>query len=165
MKNSSTLQWPIYRGDFFPYNGVHIGSYWSGYYTSRPNFKKFIRDYTGVSQSLENLIGFETMVNRTLNGNSKDVIGFNRNKINSWVQKVGELTHHDTITGTSLRSVVISETNDIERNLTSAKTQISEIIKKKVYRDIGIDLKGISICHHDMNDEKVCPDPYFNLRA
>jgi hypothetical protein len=65
MERSETLQWPVYRGDFFPYNGVHIGSYWSGYYTSRPNFKKLIRSYTGLSQSLENLISFQTLANRT----------------------------------------------------------------------------------------------------
>lgn len=43
------FKWPSHSGDFFPYNGVYAGSYWSGYYTSRPNFKKLIRDYTGTA--------------------------------------------------------------------------------------------------------------------
>jgi alpha-mannosidase len=45
---SMNITWPQHKGDFFPYLGVHPGSYWSGYYTSRPNFKKMIRDYTGT---------------------------------------------------------------------------------------------------------------------
>lgn len=108
MQSSPKLQWPTYRGDFFPYNGIHAGSYWSGYYTSRPNFKKLIRDFTSISSSLNNLIGFQTLVNRTLTSpGSSTMAGFNRNKMNEYSQKIGELTHHDTITGTSVRAVVI----------------------------------------------------------
>ena len=109
MQASTKLQWPTYRGDFFPYNGIHPGSYWSGYYTSRPNFKKLIRDFTSISSSLNNLLGFQTLVNRTLTapGASATVTGFNRNKMNEFSQKIGELTHHDTITGTSVRAVII----------------------------------------------------------
>ena len=109
MQGNTKLQWPTYRGDFFPYNGIHPGSYWSGYYTSRPNFKKLIRDFTSISSSLNNLLGFQTLVNRTLTapGASTTTAGFNRNKMNEFTQKIGELTHHDTITGTSVRAVVI----------------------------------------------------------
>jgi hypothetical protein len=109
MQASTKLQWPTFRGDFFPYNGIHPGSYWSGYYTSRPNFKKLIRDFTSISSSLNNLLGFQTLVNRTLTapGASTTVTGFNRNKMNEFSQKIGELTHHDTITGTSVRAVII----------------------------------------------------------
>ena len=79
------------------------------YFTSRPNFKKLIRDFISISSSLNNLLGFHTLVNRTLTapGASATVTGFNRNKMNEFSQKIGELTHHDTITGTSVRAVII----------------------------------------------------------
>lgn len=49
---AANITWPLHTGDFFPYNGVYAGSYWSGYYTSRSGFKKLIRDYTGAAQSV-----------------------------------------------------------------------------------------------------------------
>lgn len=49
--------------------------------------------------------------------------------MNEYVQKIGELTHHDTITGTSLRAVVIQEADGIQRNLTSGREKIAEILK------------------------------------
>jgi hypothetical protein len=121
----NNLQWPQFTGDFFPYNGVYSGSYWSGYYSSRPGFKKLIRDYTGTSQALENLISMQVLKNRT-NARSvndfKRVKGFSRGIINSVLQKVGELTHHDTITGTSLKQVIVTESDMIYRNLTRVMT-------------------------------------------
>ena len=41
--------WPEYNYDFFPYNGYHPAHFWTGYFTTRPNFKKYIRDFTGLT--------------------------------------------------------------------------------------------------------------------
>ena len=64
-KKKKGFDWPTFTGDFFPYHGIYPGSYWSGYYTSRPNFKRLIRDYTGAVHALDNLISAETIRNRT----------------------------------------------------------------------------------------------------
>jgi hypothetical protein len=39
-------QWPVHTSDFLPYNGFHMAHFWTGFYTSRPGFKKLIRDFT-----------------------------------------------------------------------------------------------------------------------
>lgn len=40
------LEFPVYNDDFFPLLMQYPSHYWSGYFTSRPNFKKLIRDLT-----------------------------------------------------------------------------------------------------------------------
>lgn len=61
------FQWPTHKSDFFPYNGmtrdISQGHYWTGYFTSRPNFKKLIRDYTAMVQSADTLIAIQTLRN------------------------------------------------------------------------------------------------------
>lgn len=42
------FEWPTYSGDFYPLTGNFPGHTWSGYYTSRPNFKQLIRTFTSV---------------------------------------------------------------------------------------------------------------------
>jgi hypothetical protein len=44
------FEWPVYHGDFFPLTGNFPGHTWSGYFTSRPNFKSLIRSFTAISQ-------------------------------------------------------------------------------------------------------------------
>ena len=43
------IEWPTYTGDFFPLTGNFPGHTWSGYFSSRPNFKKLIREFSAVS--------------------------------------------------------------------------------------------------------------------
>ena len=42
------------------------------------------------------------------------VKGFDRNIINYLSQKVGEITHHDTLTGTSPRNIINLENQDLK---------------------------------------------------
>ena len=55
------FDWPVYTGDFFPYNGYHVAHYWTGYFTSRPNFKKLIRDFTGHTLASDTFFALEYM--------------------------------------------------------------------------------------------------------
>lgn len=53
------FEWPVYTNDFFPYNGYHVAHQWTGYFTSRPNFKKLVRDFTALTQISDTYYGFE----------------------------------------------------------------------------------------------------------
>jgi hypothetical protein len=41
------IKWPVRYDDFFPYG--EIPDFWSGLYTSRPDSKKYIHDYSSMT--------------------------------------------------------------------------------------------------------------------
>ncbi|EEC17266.1 lysosomal alpha-mannosidase, putative, partial [Ixodes scapularis] len=52
--HESSRRWPEYDDDFFPYaDSEH--AYWTGYYSSRPNFKFFARKANGFLQACKQL--------------------------------------------------------------------------------------------------------------
>ena len=66
------------------------------------------------------------------------VKGFDRNFYNKLTQKIGEITHHDTITGTSQRAVLRQEYNDIKVILNHAGQLNSDSLSKKLQELEGI---------------------------
>jgi hypothetical protein len=49
------VKWPVVYDDFLNYY-EDKWSFWSGYYTSRPSFKKFIKDASAVYHSSAKLL-------------------------------------------------------------------------------------------------------------
>ncbi|XP_075222185.1 lysosomal alpha-mannosidase-like [Lycorma delicatula] len=80
--------------DFFPY--VMSGySYWTGYYTSRPTLKYFLRQATNFLQICKQL---------TVISNTKE--SFNNYAMDELRSTIALMQHHDAITGTSKSHVV-----------------------------------------------------------
>lgn len=51
LKNERHVKWPLVKDrDFFPYAESHL-MYWTGYYSSRPGFKKQIKVYSSLYHS------------------------------------------------------------------------------------------------------------------
>lgn len=48
--NDSQTKWPVKTDDFFPY-ATDDHSYWTGYYSSRPALKRFVRETNGILQA------------------------------------------------------------------------------------------------------------------
>jgi hypothetical protein len=53
------IEFPTHVSDFMPMEQVYKDSFWTGYYTSRPNFKKYIRDLSSTIFSSSNLFALE----------------------------------------------------------------------------------------------------------
>lgn len=58
---SQSIKLTTFKDDFFPLLQQYTGSYWNGYYTSRPNFKTFIRNLGYMSMMSSRLYSFEQM--------------------------------------------------------------------------------------------------------
>jgi alpha-mannosidase len=128
------FDWPVYTGDFFPYNGFHVAHYWTGYFTSRPNFKKLIRDFTGYTLATDTFFALEFMQKFKRN-NLTDSKIFNRSHsvaIRDSNELVATDTHHDTITGTSPSFVIMNETEAINMKVAQASRLISNSLKQKI---------------------------------
>jgi alpha-mannosidase II len=98
-----------FSGDFFTY-ADEMDHYWSGYFTSRPFTKRLDRILEHYLRSAEILFSFTNLLQSNskneltvLNGLYKNLLLARRN--------LGLFQHHDGITGTSQRHVVIDYTN------------------------------------------------------
>ena len=71
--------------------------HWNGYYTSRPNFKKLIRDMASLGYSSSSLFA----MNWFNESKSNALIRAYYNTSYEILEAIGVAMHHDTITGTS----------------------------------------------------------------
>ncbi|KAK0403102.1 hypothetical protein QR680_016716 [Steinernema hermaphroditum] len=98
--------------DLFPYASSNH-SYWTGYFTSRPTFKRFIRESNAFMQLLKKL----------------DALAFVNGGATKWFSKLDRATaltqHHDAVTGTAKQNV----TNDYSLQLYKGWQQGTECLK------------------------------------
>ena len=89
--------------DFFPYNGNFNLHYWTGFYTSRPEFKRLIRSFTQHSQLAVTDYSLELLMK---GGKSGFQDYREAHLVQEMMQMGASLMHHDTITGTSPARVI-----------------------------------------------------------
>jgi hypothetical protein len=79
---------------------IYKDSFWTGYYTSRANSKKMMREFSGLGYMTSTLYSLDRLRFSQFRSENTD-LKLERN--NSWdlFGQMGLLQHHDTITGTS----------------------------------------------------------------
>ncbi|KAM7524053.1 hypothetical protein LguiA_013955 [Lonicera macranthoides] len=105
VKNAANLAWPLKTDDYFPY-ADRANAYWTGYFTSRPALKGYIRMLSGyymAARQLEFLVGRRSAGPHTFS--LGDALG------------IGQ--HHDAITGTAKQHT----TNDYGERLAIGATE------------------------------------------
>ncbi|XP_060071586.1 alpha-mannosidase 2x-like [Ylistrum balloti] len=102
-KQFNTSSSPIYHGDFLPYSDNSI-DYWTGFYSSRPEQKRAIRELQETFQAAS-VWDSLSLFSDSLQSRDLDHVA----------QTLSLLQHHDAITGTS-RSAVVGDYRSRTRN-------------------------------------------------
>jgi len=104
-------------GDIFPYaDGPH--SVWSGYFTSRPSLKGYVRESAAVFQMAKQAQAFATVNNNVIDHISTS------NPLWLLETAVGVLSHHDAVAGTSKQAVAF----DYAKRVAIARTAADQAL-------------------------------------
>ncbi|KAL3813940.1 hypothetical protein ACJIZ3_015208 [Penstemon smallii] len=98
-KHATGRNWPIKTGDYFPY-ADRVNGYWTGYFTSRPAIKRYVRIMSGYYLAARQLEFFK---GRNRSGPNTDLLG----------DALATAQHHDAVTGTEQQHVA----NDYAKRL------------------------------------------------
>ncbi|KAL1517913.1 hypothetical protein ABEB36_001613 [Hypothenemus hampei] len=148
-ETKGTINTTLKTDDFFPY-ASEVNKFWTGFYTSRPQLKRFERignNFLQVSKQLYALSGIYS--------EQRD------SDLTSLREAMGVLQHHDAITGTEKQVV----TNDYEKRLHKAivncenltNEALSVLVKNEMHSTFGhCLLVNISQCDYsEENDQFV----------
>lgn len=110
-KHAANESWPLKTDDFFPYADCEH-CYWTGYFTSRPALKGYVRKLSGLLQAARQL---EFLV-----GRNKEIPN-----TDSLEEAMAVLQHHDGVSGTERQHVA----NDYALRLSRASIEAEDVMK------------------------------------
>ncbi|CAN6485588.1 unnamed protein product [Victoria cruziana] len=109
-KHAANESWPRKTDDFFPY-ADRANAYWTGYFTSRPAFKRYVRTLSGYYLAARQL---EFLKGRTDAGPSTDALA----------DALAIAQHHDAVSGTEKQHVA----DDYAKRLAIGYTEAEQLV-------------------------------------
>ncbi|XP_042025665.1 alpha-mannosidase isoform X2 [Salvia splendens] len=109
-KKAANQAWPLKLDDYFPY-ADSASAYWTGFFTSRPALKRYIRLSSGYYMAARQL---EFLVGKRSNGANTDSLG----------DALGIAQHHDAVTGTAKQHT----TNDYAKRLAIGSSEAEAVV-------------------------------------
>jgi len=128
-KMKQSITWPTKTDDFFPYaDDKH--HFWTGYFTSRPAFKRYVRSSSSFFQSVKKV----------------DALAFRHSPLDAGIETFAEAMavaqHHDGVSGTSKQHVVFDYAMRIANGRTSAMPAFNKAVSHLLNVDGGLDLRS-----------------------
>ncbi|XP_065865581.1 probable alpha-mannosidase At5g13980 [Euphorbia lathyris] len=109
-KHATNESWPSKTDDFFPY-ADRANAYWTGYFSSRPALKRYIRMMSGYYLAARQLEFFKGRSNT-------------RPNTDSLADAMAIAQHHDAVTGTEKQHVA----NDYAKRLSIGYTEAEKVV-------------------------------------
>ncbi|KMT06844.1 hypothetical protein BVRB_6g151860 [Beta vulgaris subsp. vulgaris] len=113
--------WPVKTNDFFPY-ADRANAYWTGYFTSRPAFKGYVRMMSGYYLAARQL--------EFLNGRSGSL-----SKTETLADALAVAQHHDAVTGTERQHVAADYTMRLHIGYIEAENVVSSSLNSMTSKD------------------------------
>ncbi|XP_076960936.1 putative alpha-mannosidase At5g13980 [Bidens hawaiensis] len=113
-KHAETDTWSLKKDDYFPY-ASDINTYWTGYFTSRPALKGYVRMLSGYYLAARQL---EVMKGRKKTGPATEYLG----------DALGIAQHHDAVSGTSQQHVA----NDYAKRLAIGYKEAEKVVAESI---------------------------------
>ncbi|CEF69960.1 Alpha-mannosidase 2x [Strongyloides ratti] len=159
--SKDNIRIPIITGDFFTY-ADRDEDYWSGYYTSRPFYKRFDRNLIDYLRSAE--IIYSIVLGKTNFYEMNQFLKFvDYNKLVYARRALSLFQHHDGVTGTARDHVVL----DYGKKLFKAIQNCYSIIEKCIQYDMTkqiFNISQISVLKKVNNPVKMTRIRKFNIK-
>lgn len=123
-KNKDSLEWEVKTDDFFPYSDCE-NCFWTGYFTSRAELKKFERvgsSFLQAARQIEAMVGDDEHL-----GQFKSTFDSPTHKLDA---AVGVVQHHDGVSGTAKQHVAFDYSKRIDVGFKKAASFMSDAINK-----------------------------------
>ncbi|XP_038994877.1 alpha-mannosidase [Hibiscus syriacus] len=122
-KNAADEPWPTKTDDYFPYASSQ-NAYWTGYFTSRPAFKRFVRKLSGYYLAARQL---EFLVGKRANGSNTFRLG----------DALGIAQHHDAVSGTAKQHTTDDYSKRLAIGVTEAEAVVSSALSCLTKKNSG----------------------------
>ena len=137
------------EGDFLPYSDIYANfrpSYWTGFYTTRPFYKKLSQELEYWLRTAEILY---SLAKTLITGNIQKIIVKDYSFLISARQTLALFQHHDAITGTSKEIVMIDYNKMLHRGIMDAMSVVSHTTQLLLMRNAPEDRTWTSQVYPD----------------
>ena len=163
---SEQLQYdPLPRPDLLPVSTIQPREgdvIWSGFFFSRPGFKKDIKEFSETFRGVTNILAFNAL--RLKNSSDKSILKATQDlrgdNYNEYLEEVkftsGILTHHDAITGTCYATVVRDYYRMIRGAMESLNNYASPLLSK---------ILGLQESSNNLSNIQISPNTTLEYKA
>lgn len=130
--NALNISWPAKYDDMFPYSDNPDG-YWTGYFTSRPNHKSYIKTASHKYHASAQLFA-EKLLDQSISANqTADILNANYQMLD----RIGIAQHHDAVTGTAKQRVADDYSAKLYTGLEINHVQYQKLINERIQKQTG----------------------------
>lgn len=126
------IKWPTKYDDMFPYSD-HPDSYWTGYFTSRPNHKGYIHTSSQNLHASSQLYAQKVVESSTTAEETTQVM----NSHVGMLDALGVAQHHDAISGTAKMRVADDYSNKLNKAIINNNPTYAHVLNERLGRNIG----------------------------
>mmetsp|Transcript_29052 Transcript_29052/g.54827 ORF Transcript_29052/g.54827 Transcript_29052/m.54827 type:complete len:1069 (-) Transcript_29052:93-3299(-) len=141
-KDNGDLKWEVKTDDFFPYSDCEQ-CFWTGYFTSRAELKKWERVGSSFLQTARQ---FEALDSQT-GAKAGSTFDSPNHKLDA---AVGVVQHHDGVSGTAKQHVAFDYAKRIDVGFKAAASYVSDVLKRVMASNGNVAPLEFSVCQ-DLN--------------